>query len=54
MENENCSKNKGANRAVEVTEISLIFQNKMPSLGTYFKFNSIEIMQKEEQAWMVP
>lgn len=28
MENENCSKNKGANRAAEVTEFSLPFRNK--------------------------
>lgn len=44
MENENCFKNKGVNRVVEVIEFLLRFRNKMFVLGVYFKYNFIKIM----------
>lgn len=40
-------------RALEVTELSLIFRNKIPSLETSFQYNFTEMMHKEEQAWML-
>lgn len=49
VENENCSKSKGASRAVEVT-VSVLLRNKMRSPGAYAKHNSTEIMREEMRA----
>ena len=50
MENENSSKNKGANGAVAVTEPSLSFSNRMLASGAYFKHSSVKIMLEGKQA----
>lgn len=50
MENKNCSKNKDANRAAEVTELSLIFRNKTTTSRASYKHNCINIMHEGKQA----